>query len=167
MEKVRACQLCYSPYRKEIERMVLKNGASKMAVAKKYAKLMGKKERTMYQSVLNHFEKKHPEKLQMISPGVRSTEIEAHFEEDYQREVTFEEAGKTLLQQGMKEADDLSAKDKLNMAARLQKVNLEGKRQQLEESQLKLQVAKLFGGFLGQTPIKGHLNAPQIEEKDA
>jgi len=166
MEKIRPCQICYSPYRKEMEKMVLKNGSSMMAVARKYAKVMGKKESTVYQAVQRHFGKKHYDKLRMIGPGVTSAKIEAHFEEDYERAVTFEEAGQTLLQQGMKQVDELSAKEKLNMATKMQKVNLEGKRQQLEENQLKLQVAKLFGGFLGQQPIKGHLEASEVEENN-
>jgi len=83
-----------------------------------------------------------------MTDGARAASVQVDLNRDYERAVTFEKAGQTLLEQGMENIDDLTTRDKLNMAAKMQKINLEGKKQELGESQLKLQVAKLFGGFI-------------------
>lgn len=162
----RPCQICYSPYRKDIENMVLKQKSTMKAAAIKYAKIMEKSVSAIYQSMQKHFGKKHYNTFKTMTPGARAASVQVDLNRDYERAVTFEKAGQTLLEQGMENIDDLSTRDKLNMAAKMQKINLEGKKQELGESQLKLQVAKLFGGFM-QKAIERHQDDPGEVELEA
>jgi hypothetical protein len=168
----RPCQICYSPYRKDIEKMVLKQKSTMKAAAIKYATVMEKSVSAIYQSMQKHFGKKHYNIHKMMTDGARAASVQVDLNRDYERAVTFEKAGQTLLEQGMDGIEDLSTRDKLNMAAKMQKINLEGKKQELGESQLKLQVAKLFGGFINKPlqvpysdPGEVELEAEIVEDK--
>jgi hypothetical protein len=162
----RPCQICYSPYRKDIEKMVLKQKSTMKAAAIKYSKVMEKSVSSIYQSLQKHFGKKHYNTFKTMTDGQRAQSVQVDLNRDYNRAVTFEKAGQTLLEKGMEDVDELSTRDKLNMAAKMQKINLEGKKQELGESQLKLQVAKLFGGFI-QKPIQIPSDDPGEVELEA
>ena len=162
----RPCQICYSPYRKDIEIMVLKQKSTMKAASIKYAKIMEKSVSAIYQSMQKHFGKKHYNTFKTMTDGQRAQSVQVDLNRDYNRAVTFEKAGQTLLEQGMEAIEELSTKDKFNMAAKMQKINLEGKKQELGESQLKLQVAKLFGGFI-QKPIQIPSDDPGEVELEA
>mgnify|MGYP006909287184 CR=1 FL=1 len=164
--RTRPCQICYSPYRKQMEKMVLKEGSTRKAVAEKYAKVMGKRVDAIYQSISKHFNNEHYKTHLVMTDGARAQESLVNLNRDYEREITFETAAKQLLQEGMEGKDELSVKEKLRLSTQLQKTNLEGKKQDLSESALKLQVAKLFGGFL-QKPLQGHLDDPKEIELEA
>ena len=69
--------------------------------------------------------------------------------------VSFELASKILLKEGMEARGDLSARDKLDLAQRIEKVNIGKQQARTQEDALKLAAAKFFGGFIQGEEIDG------------
>lgn len=144
-----SCRICFSPYRHEIE-LLSKKGVPLTNIAKKFSKILGIPEKNLYNTIKSHIRNKHAEK---VSPNTGAI-AQSGYPSSLQalERIDFETVAQSLLEQGVRELQQnesaLTTKDKIILATKLEKTNLDRKKVDLGESNLKLQIAKLFGGFV-------------------
>jgi formate dehydrogenase maturation protein FdhE len=82
------------------------------------------------------------------TPEFKELEAEEVLEPLKTEEYDFEGAAKKLLEEGMAGREGMKAKEKLEMAGKLESINIKNKQTEIQSSALKLTAAKFFGGFL-------------------
>lgn len=127
-------------------------------IAKKYYSMLGMKVPNLMNTLGTHKRSGHKDKVPNQVWGAKMTNNNApSLEGDRKKMVSFEVAAEQLLAIGMKEAETLSPKDALALAAQLQKTHLEGRKVRVSEDALKLTAAKFFGGFLSGSVQEGEV----------
>lgn len=132
------CLICKSPIKKEIDNLIKEKFPLEL-IAEKYFRILKCRKGPLLEIIKEHKKKKHIDIGVVENTGGELPKIH-----------TYDSAAEQLLQDGMN--DDtlkyLSPEKKLKLAATMKKVDLEGKKLQLGENALKLQVARFLGGFL-------------------
>lgn len=144
---MKSCLICRSEIKNEID-VLIKNGVNLDLIAGKYYRILGGRKNLVMEMLKEHKKNKHYMVDQVVvTEGVKKIH-------DY------DSSADDLLQKGMNDEslEYLSAEKKIKLAATLKKVAYEGKKLQLGENALKLQVAKFLGGFL-EKPKDGELTS--------
>ena len=149
--KPRPCDLCRSPYRREIEKLIYGGEMTIPAIARKYSTMLQKKLQRTINLMRSHKRDNHKDLVPNQVYGAKATynNNTPNLNADRKKILNFELAAEQLLAIGMEGASDLSPKEALSLAAQLQKTHLEGRKVKVSEDSLKLTAAKFFGGFLG------------------
>lgn len=163
--RLRACRICYSPYRREMEKAVT-SGIPKKTVAQKYSQIVKTPVDLLYFSLCNHIKLDHEHKIPNQANGI-ATNMNGNtpsLNADAAKATTFKLAAETLLKLGMSKIEGLTGKDLLYLASTLQKTHLEGQKVQVQQDSLKLMAAKFFGGFINGEEV--HDELPGVESQD-
>lgn len=135
---VNTCLICKSPIKREIDALI-DSGVDLELIAEKYFRILKSRKGPLLEELKIHKKKKHMKIGVVVNTGGEVSKVH-----------TYDSAAEKLLQDGMNDPmlEYLSADKKLKLAGALKKIDLEGKKLQLGENALKLQVAKFLGGFL-------------------
>jgi len=137
-----SCRICLSPYRKEIDHLLM-GRHSYMEVATKFQKEFKAPASLLYQSIRNHYTRKHSPPNEIVIPayGVNGNKIELFAQH--------------MLEFGEKMIKDEPERVEMRDVISAQKLTLEKARLKLDQAGMMIEMAKVFGGFSKPEPIEG------------
>jgi len=136
ISRVKPCDVCLSPYRREIE-AAIKHGQSQFSVASRYQKYFNCGLMTLRAKLSRHKVKhlgKFTNLIQVPESGMSRTSIEA--------------LAQGLLDIGIRIVNENPDKVTMRDVIASQKLIFDARRVQLSEDSFKLAMARFFGGFI-------------------
>lgn len=139
------CHICESEYVQEVERMYRGNKHKILPIAREFAPKFGHPASTMRAWLKKHFENLHPKYRDAQEKIEKEKRVESILESE---NINFDDYKLIALKKAILQMEEGHIKVRPTDIAALENVGIAKKKLGLEEEAMKLQMAKMYGGFL-------------------